>query len=120
MNLLFKVFNQYGLTDPLTMLELTEPCDSEYPEDTIFLPFIGITNKFDQKLFLGDIVSKTMFDGSVHTCVIRYSERHARFGFCPVSETFDLERDVVPNPNERLTYKVIGNMYTNPELVAQN
>jgi uncharacterized phage protein (TIGR01671 family) len=66
----------------------------------------------------GDIVSKKMIDDSVHKCVIRYSDRYAKFIFCPLSETWDFDKDVVDNPFERNTYRVSGNMHQNPELLS--
>jgi hypothetical protein len=60
----------------------------------------------------GDIASKTLIDGSIHKCVIRYSDKYSKFIFCPMTEKWDFDRDVVDNPFDRETYMIIGNQNT--------
>tara|TARA_R110000851_G_scaffold326167_1_gene494595 strand:- start:75 stop:341 length:267 start_codon:yes stop_codon:yes gene_type:complete len=63
----------------------------------------------------GDVVFKILEDDSEHTCIIRYSEKCARFVFCPIAEEWDFDRDVVDNPHDRERYAVVGNINKNPE-----
>ncbi|MCI2286081.1 YopX family protein [Colwellia sp. MSW7] len=74
--------------------------------------FIGEKDCSGNSIYEGDIVSKRLIDNSVHQCVVRYSEKYAKFVYCPISEEWDFDRDVVCGPWERKGYKVVGTIHS--------
>lgn len=87
------------------------------PEIVAKRQFTGLTDTEEKDTYEHDILSKAMSDNSIHTVVIRWSDKYSKFVFCPVGEEWDFDRDVVPNPHNRKGYKVIGNIHQNPELL---
>ena len=81
------------------------------------MQFTGLTDKNGVDIYEGDIMLKVMVDDSIHRCVIRYSDKYAKFVFCPIMEKWDFDMDVMDNPYERQSYEVIGNIHENPELM---
>ena len=82
--------------------------------------FTGLKDCKGVDIYKGDVMMKVMVDHSVHRCVIRYSDKHAKFVFSPVMERWDFDIDVVANPYERQSYRVIGNVQENPELMERD
>lgn len=79
--------------------------------------YTGQKDKNGKEIYEGDIVANAEIDGSYHKCIVRYSERLAKFIFSPACEEWDFDRCVVGSPFHRKEYEVIGNIYENPELI---
>lgn len=114
MEKLFKVFNEYGMTKPMSLFELTdyddEVSESSYPSDTLFLQSTGLRDKQDVIVFEGDIVTLSKL---VTGKEARYAEVVTAID-CPVKlkalDNGTIYGSVYIN-------RVVGNKYENKELL---
>jgi len=87
-------------------------------DDGDLLQFTGLLDKNGKKIFENDIVVLSHPCWSVK-CIVKYDEKLA----CYVLESFEkidkgVKKSFLHIYQENLNYKVIGNIYQNPELLG--
>jgi uncharacterized phage protein (TIGR01671 family) len=83
-------------------------------EEMPYLQFTGLLDRNGKEIYEGDII-KGMFSLSGKMGVVKYFKKYAGFGF--TTEYWE-KMDFNFKNNDLSRYKVVGNVYENPELLS--
>lgn len=107
----FRAFNNNVVGVPFTLEEIStfdiDNSGSSWPEGTVFMQFTGLLDKNGKEIYEGDVCQGNYTGSSsvVHRNKVVWSEAGASFSFAGTA--LWLWED----------FKVIGNIYENPELL---
>ena len=93
----------------------------DYTDRIILMQYTGLKDVNNVEIFEGDIVKRTYLDGMfgrTHIGEVDYDKEYARYVISkPQKYTEPKTEDIRNTLSDRITYEVIGNIYTNPELL---